>query len=263
MFTHPSQLGDGPGPGTYEASESVQTNKGPSFGAASPTGPRRTTSKNEPQPGPGAYGAPMRADGHGAPSITMGSLSAAGRQLPQGYDLPGPGSYEQAQPTRKGGTISRHIVKSEMDFALERAAAQPGPGAYELNHLPKGQSSTMSGRTRGADDVLIAAAARRPGPGEYEMPKARVRGGAMSQFSREQSLPVLMAPGPGTYHQTPTVSQEREMRKLSRQVVHLVKSRGQQQQLKGTSFSAPEEWGRGSGSQAVRNMARHELTILE
>jgi hypothetical protein len=140
--------------------------------------------------------------------------------------LPGPGAYHYVAPPRKGGTISSHVVKSDMDFALERAREQPGPGEYELVPLDRGKSSTMSGRTRGAGDVLISQASRRPGPGEYELPRARVRGGVFTVDTKRQisSLPAI-APGPGAYMQTPTIKQEREMRQLSKQVVRLVKNR--------------------------------------
>ena len=42
---------------------------------------------------------------------------------------------------------------------------------------------------------------------------------------RAPSLPAI-APGPGAYHQTPTIKQEREMEALSRQVIALVRHKG-------------------------------------
>ena len=111
-----------------------------------------------------------------------------------------------------------------------------------MHKLPSGKSSSMAGRTRGANDLLIANAARRPGPGTYDpdAPARHLRGGAMgNDKERDRSLPSL-APGPGAYHQTPTIHQELEMKQLSKQVVRLVKNR------QAAARSAPEE---GMGTQ--------------
>ena len=70
---------------------------------------------------------------------------------------------------------------------------------------------------------------------------------------RETSLPAI-APGPGSYYQTPTMQQERDMRKLSQQVVKLVKTRG------GSSQSAPEVMG-GAGRSRVIPRARSQASF--
>lgn len=233
MFTHPSQLGDGPGPGAYAPPSSIQTSGGVSFGPSQPAVSLKT---HELQPGPGTYN-PKRTSGLGG--VTIGGRHST--RAPE--ELPGPGAYHYTQPASKGGAISRHRVKSQLDYAIERAAAEPGPGEYELAPLAQGKSSTLGGRTRGATDYMIETAARRPGPGEYDVGRLneagprRVRGGAMPHDTTRKisSLPSI-APGPGAYQQTPTIQQEREMRMLSRQVLRLVKTR----QLGG---SAPEARG--------------------
>ena len=168
----------------------------------------------------------------------MGGLHVESRRKrTEVQEMPGPGAYKVAQPTRKGGTISQHVVKTEMDFALERAAEQPGPGEYELTSLASGKSSTMTGRTRGAADIMLSQAARRPGPDAYGrvVPRSRVRGGAMTQEPRSfgPSLPAI-APGPGSYHQTPTIDQERQLRALSKQVLQATR-----RQAAVSSLSAP------------------------
>ena len=225
MFTDPKMLGDVPGPGAHDVPP-------PDRGPGTRFNPLTTTEARTrplPRPGPGSYD-PKYA---GGPSITMGGLHESRRAIAA---LPGPGEYHTEPPVRKGGVISRHRVKSELEFALERAREQPGPGAYELTQLAPGKSSTISGRTRGASDAVLMQAARRPGPGTYEVPKGRVRGGVMALDSRrEPSLPVIV-PGPGAYMQTPTIRQEQELRELSKQVVRIVKNRQ-------SSRSAPEALG--------------------
>ena len=47
----------------------------------------------------------------------------------------------------------------------------------------------------------------------------------MGEVASEGSFLPALAPGPGSYHQTPTIQQEKELRKLSKQVVDLVKQR--------------------------------------
>ena len=218
MFTHPKMLGDGPGPGTYDAPPAPD--KGASF-ANHPDIDIRT--KRQPRPGPGSYD-PRYS---GGPAITFGSLLPSDKKSERGTaSNPGPGAYSYKAPSKPGGTISAHVVKSSLEIAIEQAREEPGPGAYELSNLAKGKSSTMSGRTRGANDLIISQAARRPGPGTYDLPPGRkARGGAMGvDKERERMLPSL-APGPGAYHTTPTIKQEAEMRMLSKQVVKLVKSR--------------------------------------
>ena len=218
MFTHPSMLSDGPGPGAY-VPPPVKRGGGTLFVPHGAVDIRKTY---DPRPGPGSYdpkykGGPAATFGQPRPSFDLSST------------VPGPGAYHYVEPARKGGRISSHRVKSELEFALERAAQQPGPGEYELKPFDPGKSSTMSGRGRAAGDLVLLQNARRPGPGTYELPSARVRGGVMAHTSRDPgpsrvTLPAIV-PGPGSYHSTPTIHQEKEMRELSKQVVRLVKNR--------------------------------------
>ena len=147
---------DAPGPGAYSV-HAPSSAVGAAFGQP----PAKVAKSQQAQPGPGAYD-PKLVDRNAAPSITMGGLHVESRRKrTEVQEMPGPGAYKVAQPTRKGGTISQHVVKTEMDFALERAAEQPGPGEYELTSLASGKSSTMTGRTRGAADIMLSQAARR------------------------------------------------------------------------------------------------------
>lgn len=231
MFTHPRMLGDGPGPAAYKPLP-VLPNKGSSF-VPHPSADVRTTAL--PRPGPGSYNVPQRASNTGGPAISFGAALGKKNLKP----APGPGSYNPMTAVSKGGKISRHRVRSDVEMAMERARHQPGPGEYELHSLSKGKSSTISGRTRAPSDLLLMQSSRRPGPGTYEVVPGRVRGGVMAVNPRRNtSLPAL-APGPGSYNPTMTLRQEKEMRKLSKQVVQLAQNRHVLTQ----SRSAPEGLG--------------------
>ena len=124
-FTNERFLGDAPGPGTYEPARPVV--KGTRFGS-SPHADVRT--REQWAPGPGAYD-PKYGSG---PAITMGGL--VGKRAPPQSDAPGPGAYDYVAPQSKGGKISHHVVRSEMDMALERAALEPVRHACASNHAP-------------------------------------------------------------------------------------------------------------------------------
>ena len=249
MFTHPKMLSDGPGPGTYVPPPEARRG-GALFVPHGEIDIRKTY---DPRPGPGSYDPKYK----GGPAATFGQPRPT---FSHSSTVPGPGAYHYVQPVRKGGRISSHRVKSELEFALERAAQQPGPGQYELKPFDPGKSSTMSGRTRAAGDLVLLQNARRPGPGTYELPSARVRGGVMAHTSRDPgsrvSLPAIV-PGPGSYHSTPTIHQEKEMRELSKQVVRLVKNRSVL-----SSTSAPESLASAYGAAgATRPRARTQAGL--
>ena len=235
-FLSDKNLGDNPGPGTY-APPPIRTSAGANFNMPTSTECRKVA---QPRPGPASYDPKRQTSG---PAITFGGPAKKGER----EDLPGPGAYDIQLKPGKGGKMSSHKVKSELDFALERASHEPGPGDYELGAmLGSGKSSSMAGRTRSTSDMQIANAGRRPGPATYTLPPARVRGGVMTMNSRDDgSLPVLV-PGPGAYYQTPTIKQEREMRLLAKQVVRLVKTGGAgAPSAYGDASSAPGSLGRG------------------
>lgn len=214
---------DSPGPGSYSVQIPTSGPTGAAFGAP-PTKPPRAIDE-PPAPGPGAYDPKLQRS---TPAITMGGLPPVrSRRRAEQEAMPGPGAYKLPKQLRKGGTISSHVVKSEMEYALDRAREQPGPGEYELMKMDTGKSSTIGGRTRGVTDVMFAQQARRPGPDAYGrvVPRSRVRGGAFANAPRSfgPSLPAI-APGPGAYHQTPTIALEQEMRRLQKQVVRMARS---------------------------------------
>lgn len=243
-FLSDKMLGDNPGPGAY-VPPPIRHTGGANFNL--PPTVTEVRKVAQPRPGPGSYDPKRLLNG---PAITMaGPASKRDTEA-----LPGPGQYDIEVKRGKGGKISSHRVKSELDFALERAAQEPGPGEYEMHMaLDKGKSSSMAGRTRSSADAIIMQAGRRPGPATYTLPPARVRGGVMTLNSRnEVSLPLLV-PGPGTYNQTPTIKQEREMRMLSKQVVRLVKTGG----------AAGAAAAYGASSAPARSRSQSGLAVLD
>jgi len=219
FFTDAKMLGDTPGAGSYDMPAP------PSTGTSFAVHPETVVKKiEEPRPGPGSYNPGSRLDVASGRASTFGAALKPKREEAKAEE-PGPASYNLKLERKAGGTISKHVVKSAEDIALAQAAYSPGPGAYELAGLAKGKSSTISGRTRNENDLMLAMQARRPGPGAYDLPSARVRGGVMSVTNRNPTSLPAIAPGPGSYNKTPTIAQEREMQKLSKQVVDLVRQR--------------------------------------
>ena len=258
FFTDAKFAPEGPGPAAYALPDAPR--RGPSFGPApGESSPPDIRTKPKMAPGPGSYDPKYS----GGPAISFGADLR--KQSASTASLPGPGAYDAHAPigAGKGGRISSHRVKSELDFALDRAAAQPGPGEYELHQLDRGKSSTMSGRTRGTTDMMMLQNARRPGPGAYEVVPGRVRGGVFAlddarQLNQNSTKLPAIAPGPGSYHQTPTIRQEAEMRQLSRQVVQLVRNRSSL-----TSKSAPETLQKVSGRRARTQAGSAQRTAVE
>ena len=235
-FTDPKFLGDAPGPAAYELPSVPPTKPAASFAVHPPTEVKKV---EQYMPGPGAYDPGQRPDVHRSRKSSFGLLLKPKRDT--AVDEPGPASYDVKLPAKSGGTISRSSAPSDVELAMKKSVETPGPGTYELHSLASVKSSTITGRTRNENDLMLAMAARRPGPGAYDMPGVRVRGGAMEKGVRTlgSSLPSI-APGPGAYMKTPTVQQEREMEKLSRQVVVLVRQRqGEVGSVGGGSASAP------------------------
>jgi len=216
MFTHPSQLKDTPGPGTYDKAE------GPSRVANFATHPNVDNRKKaQPAPGPGSYD-PKRHDHIGKePGISFGLLTKKGGEA---YG-PGPAAYTHQMERKPGGSISRHVVKTDLERQMELARDTPGPGEYYTdNALSAGRASSITSRTPLPEELVLEQQKRAPGPGSYDPPAHRIRGGVMGDTPYKGFLPSLN-PGPGSYHQTPTVKQEQELRKLSKQVVDLVRQR--------------------------------------
>ena len=219
MFTHPSMLGDTPGAGTYDPAPL------PTRATNFATHPTTEVRKRETSaPGPGSHD-PKRQDYFSKdpehnrvgkrPGITFGLLTKAGEP---GIYGPGPAAYTYEPERKPGGAISKHKVKSDLDRAMEAARETPGPGDYYTEvALSTGKASSITGRTALPEEVYLEQQKRAPGPGSYETQPHRIRGGVMGDTAYKGFLPSLN-PGPGSYHQTPTVKQEQELRKLSKQV---------------------------------------------
>ncbi|KAL1521839.1 hypothetical protein AB1Y20_021490 [Prymnesium parvum] len=219
MFTHPSMLSDTPGPGMYEPAP--EPTRAANFALHPSTEVRKRESC---APGPGSYD-PKRHDHLGKePGITFGLRTE--RRGGPGEASPGPAAYDY-QPERKpGGVISRYAVKSDVERLMDQARETPGPGEYYIGTtLTSGRQSSITGRTAMPEDYMLERKKRSPGPGAYDLPPHRIRGGVIGETAAAQSFLPSINPGPGTYHQTPTVKQEQELRKLSKQVAELVKHR--------------------------------------
>lgn len=225
MFNGRTSL-DNPGPGTYDP-------KLPPVRAASfekhHTAESRA-SKGE-EPGPGSYDPKL-------PPTVRWSFGGP-RPPPSQSASPGPAAYSPKLAERPGGVISKHTVKSDTDRAIDVARAVPGPGTYDPERSEKGsqlisKSASLYGRTAQAADHALRHSSHAPGPGAYDLPPARIRGGAMGADKRDGAFAASKNPGPGEYFRTPTIGQERELRRLSKRVVGLVTER-QRNMLLGVS----------------------------
>ncbi|KAL3923242.1 MAG: hypothetical protein SGPRY_004285 [Prymnesium sp.] len=210
-FAHPSMLSDTPGPGKYEA---VTGRARATTFASHPA--TKVLKKEETAPGPGAYN-PKRLDHIGKePGQSFGAITEPRRRI--SAPGPGPGAYDCTTERKPGGSISNASIKTDVEVLIAMAREMPGPGEYYTDKsLSTGRQSSISGRTTMPDDLQLEYQKRAPGPGSYDLPGHRIRGGLIVDEPQHVSLPPIR-PGPGSYHQTPTVKQELELRKLSKQV---------------------------------------------
>lgn len=182
-----------------------------------------------PRPGPGSYDPKI-------PTTTTYSFGVKHEPPPVGHDSPGPAAYYPQVRLKPGGTISKHSANSYLDKATEQAALVPGPGSYYPDDSARwgSKAASLYGRNAGAEEMALREAAQAPGPGSYDEPPRRIRGGVMGEDSRNKigqgGLLGYNAhnPGPSAYFQTPTIAQERELRRLSKKVVGLVTQRQKQ-----------------------------------
>jgi len=119
-----------PGPGRYEAEGRGRMGCVNLAGARSKTALEALLIEAEKVPGPGAY-SPHRQEpilggafSHGLHSEDASTASPG----PAVYQLPGLTGTEAS-----GGKFSDAVPKSELDWAILRAAKQPGPADYTLN----------------------------------------------------------------------------------------------------------------------------------
>lgn len=222
LFNTKRTSDDTPGPGHYE--EYRPPVRAASFEHHNVQPVRRPL---PPRPGPGSYDPKI-------PTSATYSFGIKHEPPPPGFHSPGPAAYSPQVRPKPGGTISKHTANSYLDKATEQAALVPGPGSYDSpDGFGRGgsKSASLYGRNPGAEGMALREAAQAPGPGSYDEPQRRIRGGVMSEDSRDKiGQGGLLGndarnPGPSAYFQTPTIAQERELRRLSKKVVGMVTQR--------------------------------------
>ena len=123
------------------------------------------------------------------PSTALSSLE---KVMQEAEKVPGPGSYNLAASLSRGRSTllgGGGMVKSELEIVMERAKEVPGPGAYKhASHL----------RSRGSPRFASA--------------------GGLTMFEAIQ-VEARAKPGPGTYHPTPTFTEELDKRRYLRAAV--------------------------------------------
>uniref|UniRef100_A0A7S0V5Y6 Uncharacterized protein n=1 Tax=Hemiselmis tepida TaxID=464990 RepID=A0A7S0V5Y6_9CRYP len=96
----------------------------------------------------------------------------------QAAKMPAPGQYGAGMESHTtGGKFNTSKIKTDIDWAVLRAANTPGPGQYDLNktteassRIPGGKFNT--GKSKSGLDWAIAKAQRLPGPGNYDIVRA-------------------------------------------------------------------------------------------
>jgi len=141
---------------------------------------------------------------------------------------PGPGAFNLKLPRKPGCKISKYLTGRH---ALERPADKtPGPCSYEVDKDTSQlayKGATLGARTNLPSQVALLEETRKPGPGHYDLPPGRIRGGGFGTERQRAEADPTRYPGPSAYYATPTVAQERELRRLSKQVMGLVSNREQ------------------------------------
>jgi len=139
---------------------------------------------------------------------------------------PGPAAYAVPKNDIKGGRISCHNVKDDVQVLIDKAKELPGPGDYEPV-ITGGVSKSLGGRVAQGPDLQEKASYKCPGPGTYNThidKVRRIRGGNFYQETRTTVLPKI-GPGPGDYAPTRTMAQEKELARLSKQVVGIMRQK--------------------------------------
>merc|ERR1712166_1107325 len=119
---------------------------------------------------------------------------------------PGPGQYQVETDDGKGpaACISKSSAKSDVEWAMQRAAQLPGPGEYSTKNTGAIGNKVSSGHGRTAGATHINRAERRTITD--------------IQVARRQGLP-----GPGEYGNFRTPSREAELRTLKRAALQQIK----------------------------------------
>jgi len=203
-----------PGPGQY----TDVTYELPIGGRLGPCGPDIIASKNyieweeyraKQLPGPAEYDVPKgqrigSCAGGVFPKFTPPGLVES--SVRSNAYKPGPGQYKVDKDDGKGpaACISKSSAKSDVEWAMQRAAQLPGPGEYSTKNTGAIGNKVSSGHGRTAGATHINRAERKTITD--------------IQVARRQGLP-----GPGEYGNFRTPSREAELRTLKRAALQQIK----------------------------------------
>ena len=128
---------------------------------------------------------------------------------------PGPGQYHIPTTLKGGFAMSDARPKSDVEWAMLRAAAIPGPGAHDT-FVPKVEAGIKFNDSNSLSDIDVAMlrASRLPAPGERQTTKFETaktgkwgKSSAPSQLE-SQILKASREPGPGEYYTHSTVERK-------------------------------------------------------
>lgn len=121
-------------------------------------------------------------------------------------NMPGPADYEVGGMADggQGACISKTSVKSDVEWAMERASKLPGPGEYSTKNTGIGGMLVNSGQGRSAPSAHMCRAERKT--------------------TTDDALRLgKSTPGPGTYGLGRSVSREGELRQLRKAALRQIK----------------------------------------
>jgi len=119
--------------------------------------------------------------------------------------VPGPADYNvQGNDSGRAACISKTSVKSDVEWAMERAAKLPGPGEYSTKNTGIGGMLVNSGQGRSAPSAHMCRAERKT--------------------TTDTAMRLAKStPGPGTYGGGRTVSREGEIRQLKKAALQQIR----------------------------------------
>eukprot|EP00967_Tisochrysis_lutea_P136602 scaffold243899_cov37-Tisochrysis_lutea.AAC.2 len=203
-------------PGPYDIKSTIGTGEvSPSFGPH----PTIKTLKKPPEttPGPGEYVPRVPSS---VSFSFLARLEHGGPLQVRAPDAPGPGAYDVPGFVGRlnGGRLyvqptCTYDLRSEVDIALYRSADIPGPGEYSPQSLP-GKGKSLGGRLSPSKrrDRIVSM---EPGPSSYSLPEKSLRGGYVSMVPHKHKL-TAVSPGPAEYYLTRTAAEDKDLRRLSR-----------------------------------------------
>lgn len=229
-----------PGPQAYDKPQ--LGGRSSSFGYHKPV---KKFDHSVPRPGPGTYNPrnpeTIKYSFHGAARHEMHHAP-----LP-GIVSPGPAAYKPPDKhLRRYQSIHKYPVKDSLDAAMVRARALPGPSDYQQKDRASfGASKSLGWRPATTSYAEDARLRETPGPSSYRIEEHKnIRGGTMAGPGWKPSLSKGV-PGPGNYFPSLTMAQEREMKRVRKEVTDLLKRQQQQEdsaargELEGRELGSP------------------------